>query len=83
MDAPRSPMNTCFSRLKVRQLLSLRSASELCVVRSEHDAGEGRFIALGVVGRYGELSEPRDVLVRLAVERFNKDIGRSGFGTLR
>lgn len=36
------------------------------------DAGEGRFIALSVNGGYGELGEPRDVLVslaRLALER--------------
>lgn len=30
------------------------------------DAGGGRFIALGVSGGYGELAEPRDVLIELA-----------------
>lgn len=30
------------------------------------DAGGGRFIALGVNGGYGELAEPRDVLIELA-----------------
>ncbi len=30
------------------------------------DAGGGRYIALGVNGGYGELAEPRDVLVELA-----------------
>jgi hypothetical protein len=30
------------------------------------DAGGGRFIALGVNGGYGELAEPRDVLIALA-----------------
>lgn len=30
------------------------------------DAGGGRFIALGVNGGYGELTEPRDALVELA-----------------
>jgi len=30
------------------------------------DAGGGRYIALGVNGGYGELAEPRDVLVTLA-----------------
>ena len=31
------------------------------------DAGDGRFIAFGVNGGYGELAEPRDVLIELAV----------------
>ncbi len=30
------------------------------------DAGSGRFIGLGVNGGYGELAEPRDVLIELA-----------------
>ena len=30
------------------------------------DAGDGRYIGLGVNGGYGELAEPRDVLVELA-----------------
>ena len=30
------------------------------------DAGDGRFIGLGVNGGYGELAEPRDVLIELA-----------------
>jgi hypothetical protein len=30
------------------------------------DAGDGRFIGLGVNGGYGELSEPRDVLIEIA-----------------
>ena len=30
------------------------------------DAGSGRYIALGVNGGYGELAEPRDVLIELA-----------------
>lgn len=31
------------------------------------DAGDGRFIGFGVNGGYGELAEPRDVLIELAV----------------
>lgn len=30
------------------------------------DAGDGRFIAFGVNGGYGELAEPRDVLIEVA-----------------
>lgn len=31
------------------------------------DAGDGRFIGFGVNGGYGDLAEPRDVLIELAV----------------
>ena len=36
------------------------------------DAGGGRFIGLGVNGGYGELAEPRDVLIELAAIALNR-----------